>query len=74
METYVGKETEYETEERIYYLEVSKSSVGNVWVVQQSFDYKDGREWVASGCKPYGVALNASTGEVVQIFTESTLP
>lgn len=74
LETYLGKEMEYETDERIYYLEVSKSYFGNVWVVQQRFDYKDGRLWVASGCKPYGVALNASTGEVVQIFTESTLP
>lgn len=74
LENYLGTEMEYETDERIYYLRAHKFYSENVWVVQQHYDYKDGTLWTGTGYHPYAVALNASTGEVVQIFTESTLP
>ena len=74
LETYLGKEMEYETDERIYYLEAWKFPTENVWIVRQLYEYKDGRLWTATGCQSYQVVLNASTGEVMMIATESTLP
>lgn len=72
LEKYVGKNLEYETDEKIFYLKVSFNKESNCWNVMQSFDFKDGRGWAASGVYFPNITLNKNTGEVIYINDYST--
>ena len=75
LEKYIGEPVEYETEDRIYYLDVIYVERENVWNVSQEMKYKDGRVWFVGGLgiETRRVCLNKNNGEVVYISTESYL-
>lgn len=74
LEEYAGQAMEYETDEKIYFLEVKYYEKDNCWEIYQSFEYKDGKKW-AMGGKIYipTVVLNKNTGKIVYINTYSSI-
>ena len=72
LEKYSGKTMEYETDDKIFYLKAQYLKDVNAWDIIQWFDYKDGRNWAASGIYLPSVRINKNTGEVVYINTYSS--
>ena len=70
LETYTGKEMEYESDEGTYYLSVTYRELDNSWRVSQELKYAVGG---GDGTGTYSptVALNKNTGEVMYINTYS---
>lgn len=73
LERYSGKELEYETSDKKYYLKVAYSVETNSWEIAQWFDYKDGSKWIAGGNLYIPkVIINKNSGEVLYINTYSS--
>lgn len=75
LEKYVGRELEYETEDKRFYLKaISFDHYGaDVWEVYQTYEYLDGRKWAGSGFSTVQLYLSKTTGEVISICTYSDL-
>ena len=73
LEKYAERPMEYETEDKIYYLNVRYYADGNFWRIVQWYDYKDKHSGWAAGDQFYMpvVYLNKNTGEVIYINTYS---
>ncbi|MBP3505306.1 MAG: hypothetical protein J6K43_02765 [Lachnospiraceae bacterium] len=71
LEKYAGKPMEYETEDKIYYLEVEFLEQYNAWRLYQTFKYKNGGGWSATGQTPPNISINKNTGEVLFIGTST---
>ena len=72
LEKYIGEPVEYETEDKIYYLEVTYAERENAWVIYQTYKYKNPDwGWAGSGIISPSINLNKSTGEVIRINTDS---
>ena len=64
---------EYETAQKIYNLSVNFIEIENAWQIMQTFKYKDGRGWSASGVYFPSVKINKNSGEIMYINTFSSL-
>lgn len=73
LEKYAGKSLEYETAQKIYNLSVNFIETENAWQIMQTFKYKDGRGWSASGVYFPSVKINKNSGEIMYINTFSSL-
>lgn len=72
LEKYAGRPMEYETEDKIYYLEVEFLEQSNAWQITQTFKYKKEGGWnVGDYFYAPMVRLNKSSGEVVFLNTYS---
>ena len=71
LEKYSGKQMEYETDKKIYYLKVRYKEAINAWIVHQTFEYKDENIFWISGDDIYvpTVTINKDTGEIIYINT-----
>ncbi len=69
LEKYADSPMEYETDDRVYYLEASEQ--GEKWIVRGTYKYKDeNRGWSAGDSFSYPtVILSRQTGEVLYINT-----
>jgi hypothetical protein len=74
LEKYADKPLEYETSDKIYYLEAMFDKQYNSWRVSQTFKYKDKDCGWSAGDDFYipTVILNRQTGEVLYINTNSS--
>jgi hypothetical protein len=74
LEKYVGKHMEYETEDKIYYLETKYLENENSWYVGQMFSYKDTSKGWSTGGSIYVpcVKISKNTGEVLFINSYSS--
>ena len=74
LEKYSNSPMEYETKDKIYYLEVEFIEEQNCWSVVQKFKFKaENKGWAAGGNTYYpNVKLNKSTGEILYINTYAT--
>ena len=70
LEKYLGKEVEYETDEKSVYLKAAK--FGNTWSVYQIFLFKNGKGW-AGNIRTYSVKIDAYTGQIESIGTVSDI-
>ena len=72
LEKYSDKQIEYETEDKIYYLEAKFLEEYNAWSVYQTFKYKYKGGWVV-GDKFYRptIIISKNTGEVISLNTYS---
>ena len=75
LERYAGEPLEYETDERIYYLQTQFQEKSNSWRISQTYEFKNGNHGWSSGDAFYvpSVILNKNTGEVVSINTYSNI-
>lgn len=72
LEKYAGKPLEYETEDKVYYLEVYFREDLNAWRIYQTWKYKDEKKmWAMGGVGGYipCITLSRETGEVLYINT-----
>ncbi len=71
LEKHLGEDVEFETEDKIYYLDVQYLEDTNSWEVFQTFKYKNENE---AGIVPTDffpkVVINKNTGEVIDIRTK----
>lgn len=74
LESYTGETLEYETDERIYFLQVQFQEKSNSWRISQTYKFKNNKGWT-SGDAFYTptVVLNKNTGEVISINTYSQI-
>ena len=73
LEKYAEKPMEYQTNDKIYFLEVEFLEKYNAWKIGQTFKYKDKNKlWsVGGGFYRPNVVLNKQTGEVLYINTKT---
>lgn len=72
LEKYAGEQMEYETEDKIYYLNAEFLEQYNAWRIYQTFEYKNGGVWnVGDDFYSPTVTLSKSSGEVIFINTYS---
>lgn len=67
LEKYSGKETEYETEDAIYYLKAKYSETDNAWLVYQDVKFKGTKGWSVEGAYPMYVGISRCNGEILTI-------
>lgn len=73
LEKYSGKQMEYETDEKIYYLRVEFIEEENNWLVVQNFLLKDLNSGGSTDFAEFPhLKLNRSTGEITYINTYGT--
>ena len=74
LEKYSGKQMEYETDTRVYYLYADYIESTNSWCVEQTYEYKrPDMQWGGSGIRIPYIILNKSTGGVMYINTISDI-
>ena len=74
LEKYSGKQMEFTTDTRIYYLQARYSDEVSAWSISQSFKYKNPDwMWGGSGIKVPYVVLSEHTGGLVSIGIESDI-
>lgn len=71
LEKYAEKPMEYETEDKIYFLEVEFLEQYNAWRICQTFKYKNGGGWSATGQSPPNISISKNTGEVLYLNTST---
>ena len=75
LEKYAGRSLEYETEDKIYYIDATYIKRFNAWMISQTYKYKFVGGWSA-GDRFYWphVILSKNTGEVLYLNTHSDFP
>ena len=75
LEKYIGEPVEYETDDKIYYLDVEFLEQYNAWRMVQYFDFKNGGGWSLTGenVEPLNISISKSTGEVLYLGGDSSL-
>ena len=73
LEKYMDKPLEYETSDKIYYLEVAFKEDYNKWDIYQTFKYKNEAGWNSGELYIPSISLNKYTGEVIHINTYSMI-
>lgn len=72
LETYLGRELEYETEDKVYFLECMYFPKENAWSVYQTCRYKDGRPLGIGDGQSISVTLNKMNGHVQFLSIDSS--